>query len=215
MDEKDLEKIVGEDVLNTNKIYIEKFMRIKYPNSGEYINTINCHYCKFNNKNLIKLENYIHCNWEKIFLKMDNNYIENIEEEFLEINNDKDLENVFIEKVLSKYNEKNNKLRWDLVPWNAFEKIVEIITEGAKEENYGVDNWKTQSSKLFDAAMIRHYVAYKKGERYDSRWNLTHLAHLACNALFLLWKELLVINIENKEKGELKSTEALNKEKED
>ena len=51
--------------------------------------------------------------------------------------------------------------------------------------------------------MIRHYVSYKKGERYDSRWNLTHLAHLACNAIFLLWKELLLINIEEEEKNNL------------
>lgn len=134
-------------------------------------------------------------------------------------------------EIQKRYDKKNNKLRWDLVPWDAFEKVVEIITEGAKEENYGVDNWKLVSSNVFDAAMIRHYVSYKKGETYDSRWNLTHLAHLVCNAIFLLWKETISINIEkqnnfiehtkekfrknsmlgkfNKEKGELKSNGAL------
>lgn len=110
-------------------------------------------------------------------------------------------------EIQKRYNQKNNKLRWDLVPWDAFEKVVEVITEGAKEENYGIDNWKTVPSNIFDAAMIRHYVSYKKGERYDSRWNLSHLAHLTCNALFLLWKEILAVNIE--QKGELKSNEAL------
>ena len=114
--------------------------------------------------------------------------------------------------ILEKYKLKNKKLRWDLAPWEAFEKIVEVITYGAKEENYGVDNWKLVSSDVFDAAMIRHYVSYKKGERYDSRWNLTHLAHLGCNLVFLLWKELMVINIE--QKGELeKALEPLTKEK--
>ena len=120
-------------------------------------------------------------------------------------------------KYQEKYQQKNNKLRWDLAPWNAIEKIIEVITEGAKEENYGIDNWKTVSSEIFDAAMIRHYVSYKKGERYDKRWMLTHLAHLACNAVFLLWKELLVIEIEKRgilkilevgKRGELKSNEA-------
>ena len=43
-------------------------------------------------------------------------------------------------EIQKRYNQKNNKLRWDLVPWNAFEKVVEIITEGAKKENYGIDN---------------------------------------------------------------------------
>lgn len=107
------------------------------------------------------------------------------------------------------YKEKDKKLRWDLLPWNSIEKIVEIMTKGA--EKYGVDNWKMINSNVFEAAMIRHFVSYKKGERFDSQWNLTHLAHLACNAVFLLWKELLVIEIEKR--GELKSNEASEKNK--
>lgn len=105
------------------------------------------------------------------------------------------------------YKEKNKKLRWDLVPWKSFEKIVEVITEGSKY--YGIDNWKSINSEVFEAAMIRHFVSYKSGERYDNRWNFTHLSHLACNALFLLWKELLVIEIE--QKGESNSIGAQNK----
>ena len=107
------------------------------------------------------------------------------------------------------YKEKDKKLRWDLFPWNSVEKVVEVITKGA--EKYGVDNWKMINSNVFEAAMIRHFVSYKKGERFDKQWNLTHLAHLACNAIFLLWKELLVIEIEKR--GELKSNEASEKNK--
>lgn len=107
-------------------------------------------------------------------------------------------------KVIEQYELKNNKLRWDLVPWGSFEKVVEVITKGAKK--YGIDNWKMIPSNIFDAALMRHYVSYKKGEHIDFQWNLPHLAHLVCNGLFLLWKECLVIEIEKR--GELKSNEA-------
>ncbi len=105
------------------------------------------------------------------------------------------------------YLEKNNKLRYDLVPWNAFEQVVKVITEGAKK--YGVDNWKMISSEVFESALMRHFVSYKKGEHIDSQWNIPHLAHLICNGLFLLQKEILIINIEKR--GELKSNEASDK----
>lgn len=130
----------------------------------------------------------------------------------------------FINKMIAKrliqilgiedlYKHKDKKLRYDLVPWKALEKVVEVITEGSKE--YGVDNWKSIDSSVFEAAMLRHFVSYKTGERYDKRWYFTHLAHLTCNALFLLWKELIVINIEEKNllKGESNSIEALNEKK--
>jgi len=107
-------------------------------------------------------------------------------------------------KYLEFYKEKDKKLRWDLAPWKAFEKVVEVITKGAQK--YGEDNWKLINSEVFDAAMMRHYVSYKNGERYDNQWNLTHLSHFVCNAIFLLWKEELIINIEKR--GELKSNEA-------
>ena len=107
-------------------------------------------------------------------------------------------------EVIEQYELKNNKLRYDLVPWGSFEKVVEVITKGAKK--YGIDNWKIVPSNIFDAALMRHYVSYKKGIHIDPQWNLPHLAHLVCNGLFLLWKEILVINIEKR--GELKSNEA-------
>ena len=111
-----------------------------------------------------------------------------------------------VNDIMDIYNEKNNKLRWDLVPWNTIKEVVKVITKGA--DKYGIDNWKTVPSNIFEAAMMRHFISYKEGEHIDLEWNLPHLAHLACNAIFLLWKELLILNIEE-EKGELKSTEAL------
>lgn len=112
-------------------------------------------------------------------------------------------------KTFKEYQKKNKKLRWDLVPWEALEKVVEVITKGA--EKYGIDNWKTVPNEIFEGGMLRHFISWKKGERYDKEWNFTHLAHFTCNALFILWKEIMSIKIE--ERGELQSNGA-SKEKE-
>lgn len=118
-------------------------------------------------------------------------------------------ERILYEKKIIKYKEKDKKLRWDLLPWNTIESIVKVITKGA--EKYGIDNWKTINNNMFEAAMFRHFMEYKKGKHIDKQWNLPHLSHFVCNAIFLLWKELLVIEIEKR--GELKSIEASEKNK--
>ncbi|MHC4648173.1 MAG: dATP/dGTP diphosphohydrolase domain-containing protein [Planctomycetota bacterium] len=86
-----------------------------------------------------------------------------------------------------KYDE--NKLRWDLVPFEAIEKIVEIITHG--QEKYGENNWKELENPMdrYFAALMRHLVAWKKGERIDKDSGLSHLAHAGCNIFFLMWFE--------------------------
>jgi len=37
---------------------------------------------------------------------------------------------------------------------------------------------------------MRHLVAEYKGEDYDIESGFLHLAHAACNILFLLWKKM-------------------------
>ena len=84
----------------------------------------------------------------------------------------------------------NGKLRWDLLPWNEVEEIVKVVTYGANK--YGDNNWKEleNAKRRYSAALIRHFVAwYAKGEKLDSESGLHHLAHLACNTLFLLYFE--------------------------
>jgi len=85
-----------------------------------------------------------------------------------------------------KYDE--DKLRWDLLPYDALEKIVEILTYGAKK--YSPNNWQKVESNRYYAAMMRHMVAELKGEDCDQESGLLHLSHLACNAIFLLWKKI-------------------------
>lgn len=84
------------------------------------------------------------------------------------------------------------KLRWDLLPYEAIEEIVRILTYGTKK--YKENNWKLGSKKedkdrVF-AAMMRHIVAYKKGAEIDEESGFMHLSHAACNLIFLIYHEL-------------------------
>ncbi len=78
-----------------------------------------------------------------------------------------------------------DKLRWDLLPIVPVEKIVEIITHGAKK--YAPENWKKVDIQRFYAAGMRHLTAWRKGEEFDKDSGFTHLAHVGCNILFMIY----------------------------
>ena len=73
-----------------------------------------------------------------------------------------------------------------LLPFEAIELIVQVLTDGAT--TYGDDNWKRvpNAKNRYFAAMMRHIVAYKKGERFDESGR-RHLAHAASNLMFLMY----------------------------
>lgn len=78
------------------------------------------------------------------------------------------------------------KLRWDLLPWDAVEDIVCILTYGAQK--YDDRNWEKgmDHGRLF-AACQRHLKSYwQDRENIDPESNLHHLAHAACNLIMLL-----------------------------
>lgn len=79
------------------------------------------------------------------------------------------------------------KLRWDLLPLDVVEKLVEIYEFGARK--YGENNWRTIENgyKRCRAALFRHLTAYDKGERVDQESGKSHLAHAAWNALSMVY----------------------------
>ncbi len=78
-----------------------------------------------------------------------------------------------------------DKLRWDLAPWDAVGSFVEILTFGARK--YSDRNWEKgiKHSRLF-AATQRHLTAWWQGEDLDPETGKSHLAHAACDVLFML-----------------------------
>ena len=89
------------------------------------------------------------------------------------------------------YGRKNDqqKNRWDLLPVVEVEKIVKVLTSGAAK----YEDWNWQSvdnmTNRYYAAMMRHLIAWRKGEILDAESGESHLAHAGCCLLFIMWKD--------------------------
>lgn len=73
---------------------------------------------------------------------------------------------------------------------NALEQVSAILTFGAQK--YAAHSWQTvpQGKERYLAALLRHLTAHGKGEVNDPESGMSHLAHAACNALFILELEM-------------------------
>jgi len=78
-----------------------------------------------------------------------------------------------------------DKLRWDLLPSEAIEDVIEIMMFGATK--YGDYNWTNgiNYNRIFSACM-RHMWAWWRSEDLDSESGKNHLAHAMCCIMFLL-----------------------------
>jgi hypothetical protein len=81
------------------------------------------------------------------------------------------------------------KERYDLIPMECIEDLAKILTMGANK--YAANNWQKldNGEDRYFAALMRHLVASRKGEKIDEESGLSHLAHAMCNIVFLLWLE--------------------------
>ena len=84
----------------------------------------------------------------------------------------------------------SGKPRWELLPYDAVEEVVKVLTEGAKK--YDDRNWEQgiKYSRVFAAAQ-RHMSAFWQGSNINQAdFNLHHIAHAATSLLMLLAYEL-------------------------
>ncbi len=97
------------------------------------------------------------------------------------------------------------KKPYELLPAKAIDEVVQVLAFGRKKycangwRKYGKDNLQ----KLMGAA-LRHIFAWQRGELDDKETGIDHLAHAACNLLFI--QELKYI---------IKEREEINGDKED
>lgn len=77
------------------------------------------------------------------------------------------------------------KTRLDLLPFRAVKAVGDVLTFGAKK--YKDNNWRggMKWGRLIGAA-LRHIFAFMCGEDRDPESGLHHLAHAACDVLFVL-----------------------------
>jgi hypothetical protein len=83
------------------------------------------------------------------------------------------------------------KLAYHLLPMDALDEIVKRFTHGAGK--YAPGNWKKVDNAVdrYSAALMRHYSAYRQGERIDPEApGLSHIGAVAWNALVLIWLDL-------------------------
>ena len=96
------------------------------------------------------------------------------------------------------------KLDYSLLPWEVIEAAVKRFTVGSAK--YGPNNWQKldNAQSRYEAAMLRHWVEYKKGNRWDEDPNFentpsTHLQAALWNMMCLVWFELQDIKKESED----------------
>ncbi len=80
------------------------------------------------------------------------------------------------------------KQRPSLLPFRALEHVIAVREYAVREYGDGANQWASLAdgkSRYWDA-VLRHVFAHAKGEERDAKSGLPHIAHAACNLLFLL-----------------------------
>lgn len=83
----------------------------------------------------------------------------------------------------------NGKPGMSLLPSKPLQEIAKVLDYGATK--YSSHNWRKgiNFSRVY-SALQRHLGAWNEGQDLDEETKLNHLAHAACNILFLLEYQL-------------------------
>lgn len=79
-----------------------------------------------------------------------------------------------------------SKRDYTLLPWDALEWVTRALEYGVQK--HVRDGWRhvVNAEHEYYKALLRHVASAMKGEEHDDESGLPTLAHLACNAIFLL-----------------------------
>jgi hypothetical protein len=81
-----------------------------------------------------------------------------------------------------------DKTDWSLMPWECIEEINKVLEFGARK--YSSDNWRNGSGFSWTrvlSSLLRHTFSWCRGEDLDKESGLSHLAHMGCNVIFLIY----------------------------
>ena len=84
------------------------------------------------------------------------------------------------------YKDVYGKAPLSLIPFKALHKVANVRAYG--DAKYEPDSWRKvpNAKREYVNAALRHLGAHSDGELLDPESGLSHLAHAACNLLFLL-----------------------------
>lgn len=96
------------------------------------------------------------------------------------------------EKNDTKDEGKAKECRPELIPVECLEAMGKVLAFGAnKYSAYGWKKMERESLKEgYAGSLMRHFIAMRKGEALDPESGMLHAAHLASNAMVLLWAAL-------------------------
>jgi Domain of unknown function (DUF5664) len=77
----------------------------------------------------------------------------------------------------------SGKTRYDLLSEEFLEEFAKVMTQGATK--YAPYNYVGLEPERVYSSLIRHAQEIKKGNFIDEESGLSHLAHIACNAMML------------------------------
>jgi len=78
------------------------------------------------------------------------------------------------------------KPRFDLIPPQAMRQLAIVYEYGTRK--YAANSWRAVEGGLqaYEAAGLRHYNAWKRGEKLDPESGLPHLAHFLWNVVAMI-----------------------------
>ena len=84
-----------------------------------------------------------------------------------------------------------------LINRRALEEEAKVMAHGAKK--YAPQRWREgiEWQRILDS-IGRHWVAYNSGETIDAESGLSHMAHIRCDAAFLLEYEITHPELDNR-----------------
>lgn len=96
----------------------------------------------------------------------------------------------------------NGKAQWHLMPEEALVEVLNVLQQGAKK--YGDFNWLDNAAEVdlvrYQNALERHLKSFKRGTDLDAESGLYEMAHIACNALFILTMQIKKLGTDSRRK---------------
>lgn len=81
---------------------------------------------------------------------------------------------------------KEDNRQWDLLPFGPLEEVVKVLEFGSVK--HGAWSWRDRPTSYAErfGSVMRHLLKWWRGQDIDPQSGLPHLAHAACQLLFLI-----------------------------
>ncbi len=82
----------------------------------------------------------------------------------------------------------SGKANWALMPFEAIEEILKVLEFGAlKYDGWNFAKGAGMKWTRVSNSLLRHVFAWVRGEDKDPESGLSHLGHIGCNVIFLIY----------------------------